>query len=80
MIHNIISVNLTNMQGATILSSLHWLTPIFDSFIFSLKKVFVRSLFAHYSLMVRFTGEETAFMMNSNSNLINSKIYCYGTH
>jgi hypothetical protein len=80
LIHNIISVNLINKHVATILSSLHWLTPIFDSFILSLKKVFIRSLFAHYSLMVRFTGEGTAFVMNSNSNLINSKIYCYGTH
>ena len=50
-----------------------------NSFILSLKKVFVRSLFAHCTLMVRFIGEETAFMMNSNSNLINSKIYYYGT-
>jgi len=45
----------------------------------SLKKVFVRSLFALYSLMVRLIGEETALIMNSNSNLINSKIQFYGT-
>ena len=58
LIYSIISVNLRNKQAATI-----------SSFTLLLKKVFVRSLFAHYSLIVRSKGEETAFIMNLYTDL-----------
>jgi hypothetical protein len=41
----------------------------FHPLILSSKPVFVRSMFAHCSLYVRFKSEGTAFILNSNSDL-----------
>jgi hypothetical protein len=58
LIHNIISVNLINKQGTTSFTKGQTIPSFFNSLIPSLKKVFIRSLFAHYSLMVRFTAKK----------------------